>query len=70
MGMNKKQEILRALEAMCQRYPEMRFGQMVANISSWAMGPKSESVWDVEDDAFLKATLDHLSSDKPNSNVC
>lgn len=68
--MNKKQEILRALEDMCRRYPDMRFGQMVANISTWAVGPKAESVWDVEDEQFLKATLDHLSADDPKNKVC
>ena len=63
--MNTKQNILRAMESMCERYPDMRFGQMVANISSWALGPKAESVWDVEDEKFLKTIVDHLSTPDP-----
>ena len=59
--MSTKLEILCALEAMCQRYPDWRFGQMVANISTWATGPKAEAVWDVEDEKFLKAMRDHLA---------
>ncbi len=35
------------------------------NISTWAAGPKVESIWDVEDDSYLKATLGHLSGNTP-----
>jgi len=59
--MSTKLEILRALEAMHLQYPEWRFGQMVANISYMALGPKAEAIWDIEDEQFLKAMRDHLA---------
>jgi hypothetical protein len=62
--MKTKLEILRTLEKMIERYPEWRFGQMVANISYWAAGPTAEAVWDVEDTNFLKALNSHLSGPK------
>jgi len=52
--MNKKLEILQALEGMCHRYPDRRFGQSVANISYLARGQKVEAIWDVEDEEFLR----------------
>jgi hypothetical protein len=55
-----RQEILDELAKMSERYPNWRFGQMVANVSFWAAGPKIESIWDVEDDEFLKALQNHL----------
>lgn len=55
-----RQEILDALQEMSRYYPDMRFGQMVSNIAFWAIGPKPESVWDVEDEQFLEALVKHL----------
>jgi hypothetical protein len=60
IAMPTKKDILKALEAMCDLYPDWRFGQMIANISYWALEPKPEAVWDVEDEQFLKAIRDHL----------
>jgi hypothetical protein len=33
----------------------MRFGQLIANLSTLAKGPSGEALWDVEDDELLKA---------------
>lgn len=49
-----RKEILLALEEMSQRYPDWRFGQLVANISYWAKGSTTEAVYDIEDEEFLK----------------
>jgi DNA phosphorothioation-dependent restriction protein DptG len=54
-----RQEILRVLEALSQLYPDMRFGQLVVNISNWATHTP-DAVWDVEDDTFLAAAQSHL----------
>ena len=40
--------------------PEVRFGQLIANLSYMARGPSNEAIWDVEDDKFLEAARRHL----------
>ena len=60
-----RREILKALEALSERYPEMRFGQLVVNISNWAT-QIPDALWDVDDDAFLAAAARHL--EKQNIN--
>lgn len=64
----ERREIIRALEEMSELYPHWRFGQLVANISSWAEGPRPEAVWDVEDEAFLRGVRSHLEYRKRRAN--
>lgn len=61
-----RRKILEALGEMSDLYPDMRFGQMVANMSFLAKGPTVEAIWDVEDDMFLSALKKHLA-DKPQA---
>ena len=63
--MSMRKEVLQALGALWERYPDQRIGQIVSNVASWALGPKVESVWDVEDALFLRAIQDHLSKPDP-----
>jgi hypothetical protein len=63
-----KQEIAIALEELTVYYPDWRFGQMVANVASWAAGPKIESIWDVEDKPFLEALQKHLEKKRSADN--
>lgn len=60
-----RREVLRVLEELSERYPDMRIGQLVANFSSLARGPQVESVYDVEDEEFLAAARRHLDKQKP-----
>ena len=55
-----KREILHALTDLVEQCPDVRFGQLVANLSTIARGPSPESAWDVEDDEFLAATRSHI----------
>jgi hypothetical protein len=52
-------ETLRELSALC---PEVRFGQLVVNLSYLARGMAHESIWDVEDDEFLRAARTQLET--------
>jgi inosine-uridine nucleoside N-ribohydrolase len=52
---------------MSERYPEWRFGQMVANVSFWAKGPTTQAIWDVEDQQFLEAITKHLQKEPPTA---
>ena len=61
-----RQEILKALAELSDKYPDWRFGQTVANVSSWAKGPTVEAIWDVEDEQFLTALKKHLSKSTPD----
>lgn len=55
-----RQEILKALEKLSERYPDWRFGQMVSNVSAWAKGATIQAIWDVEDKDFLETLKRHL----------
>ncbi len=62
-----RQEIFKALAEMSDRYPDWRFGQMVANISFWAKGPTAQAIWDVEDQQFLDTLKKHLQKEPPKA---
>jgi len=46
------------LSAVC---PEMRFGQLIANLSTLAKGLTSEGLWDAEDEELLAAARKQLA---------
>jgi hypothetical protein len=48
-------ELLDALAELRRALPEMRLGQLVANMATVARGPVPGAVWDVEDDELLAA---------------
>lgn len=56
-----RQEILRLLEQLSELEPEVRFGQLVANMAFLAAGPWNETLWDLEDDQLLSALAQHLA---------
>jgi hypothetical protein len=57
-----RQEILKALAELGERYPNWRFGQMVSNVSFWAKGPRTQAIWDVEDQQFLETINKQLNA--------
>jgi hypothetical protein len=56
-------ELLQALSELSAVHPEVRLGQLVANLSYLARGPANESVWDAEDEELL-AAAHHLLQQK------
>jgi hypothetical protein len=60
MTRTNQQRLAKIIEQLSELHPDWRFGQLVANIASWAQGPSAEAVWDVDDEAFLKAAEAHL----------
>ena len=56
-----RQEILRQLQHLSERAPELRFGQMIADLAFLAKGPWDQSLWDLEDEEFLEAIEQQLS---------
>jgi hypothetical protein len=51
----QRQEILRLLERLSELTPEVRFGQLVANLSYLAVAPTNEAIWDMEDEQLAAA---------------
>ena len=56
----ERQEILRLLGQISELAPDVRFGQLVANLSYLALGPTTEAIWDMEDSELLAALRQHL----------
>jgi hypothetical protein len=56
----QRREILRLLENLSELTPDVRFGQLMANLSYLAIGPTNEAIWDMEDEQLLAAIQQHL----------
>jgi hypothetical protein len=56
MNHQQRSDLLRIIEELCQRYPDWRLGQLVANVAGWA----DQEIWDVEDEKLLEAARLHL----------
>lgn len=55
-----RQELLRVLAELSEVCPEVRLGQLIANLSYIARGLANESIWDMEDEELLEAARKHL----------
>ena len=53
-------ELLRTIEELSALAPDVRLGQLVANLSYLAKGPTSEAIWDVQDEELLAAAKRQL----------
>jgi hypothetical protein len=50
-----RQELLTRLARLSELAPDMRFGQLMANLAFIAAGPWNETLWDLEDESLLGA---------------
>lgn len=68
MKSQNRADLLEAIAELCQRYPNWRFGQLIANVAGWA----DAEVWDVEDEQLLHAARVHLQQLAPTepTNAC
>ncbi|HEY7309350.1 MAG TPA: hypothetical protein VH643_08345 [Gemmataceae bacterium] len=57
-----RQEILTRLARLSELAPEMRFGQLIANLAFMAAGPWDQTLWDLEDEQLVGA-IRQLESD-------
>lgn len=53
-------ELLATLEKLQRQYPHWRFGQLVANVAAWAGKTQPGAIFDVSDEALLRAAKEHL----------
>jgi hypothetical protein len=61
MMTSTRQELLTVLAELSAACPEMRFGQLIANLSTLAKGLSAEGLWDAEDAELLAAARKQLS---------
>jgi hypothetical protein len=50
-----RQEILTLLGRLSELAPDMRFGQLIANLSYETVAPTAQAIWDMEDEQLLAA---------------
>ena len=55
-----RQEVLRVLAELSEVCPEVRLGQLMANLSYLARGLSNEAIWDMEDEELLTAARKNL----------
>jgi hypothetical protein len=55
-----RQEVLKVIAELSDLVPEIRLGQLIANLSYLARGLANESIWDMEDEELLAAARKHL----------
>lgn len=61
MMTEKRQEILQLLERLSELTPDVRFGQLIANLSYLAVGPTNEAIGDMEDEQLIAAIRKHVA---------
>jgi len=52
---NCREELLHLLGELSGDAPNLRLGQMIANLATLALGAKPEAIWDVEDEELVAA---------------
>ena len=62
MNNEQRADLLATIAELCRRYPDWRFGQLVANVAGWA----DQEIWDVEDEQLLEAAQTHLQQLAPS----
>jgi len=50
-----RSDLLSLFSELAQAFPDMRFGQLIVNLSYLAREPSLEATWDVEDAELLAA---------------
>ncbi len=60
MNCEARRELLRVLQDLGDLTPDVRFGQLLANLSYMAKSFTALAIWDVEDDELLEAARSHL----------
>ena len=57
-----RSEMLERLARVSELAPDMRFGQLIANLAFMAtLGPWDQTLWNLEDDQLLAALRQHLA---------
>ncbi len=65
MNNEPRASLLASIAELSRRYPNWRFGQLVANVAGWA----DQEIWDVEDEQLLAAAQAHLQQLEPSKQT-
>ena len=69
MTERERTDLLTGLGEICRLCPEMRFGQLIANLAVVARGTEPGAVWEMEDDELMQAVkwqLAELAGRRPD----
>jgi hypothetical protein len=69
MSTSQRSEILSLLKQLSELTPDVRFGQLIANLSYLAVGATAEAIWDMEDEQLMGAIqrlIENLSGEPSN----
>ena len=56
-----QQTIVEKILALCDRSPDIRFGQLIANLGFLSEEFENQSLWEIEDDQLLNVIEIHLA---------
>ena len=55
-------DVFQVLRELCEHCPDVRFGQLIVNLSYLARGMAHESIWDMEDEELIQAATKQLET--------
>jgi hypothetical protein len=58
---NDRDELLELVDELSERFPDMRFGQVICNLAMAARGADTSATWDAEDRELIEAATRLLS---------
>ncbi len=59
---NTRSELLALLAGLSEQFPDVRLGQLISNLATFAKGPQVEAMWDAEDKELLEAARKQLAA--------
>lgn len=65
MNSQQRADLLTAVAVLCEKYPDWRLGQLIANVAGWA----DQDIWEVEDEQLLEAIRLHLEQLGPKELI-
>ena len=63
----EREQLLGLLRELSDEAPDLRLGQLVANVATLALGAKTEAVWDAEDSELVTAATRLLAHYRPRN---
>jgi hypothetical protein len=69
MSFTTSDALLQAVARLRQLFPEWRFGQLVAKLTTAAGCQQAEAIWDVEDDQLLAAAQRLIARNRDRQSV-
>lgn len=62
MTNSEREDVFQVLRELCEHCPDVRFGQLIVNLSYLARGMAHESIWDMDDEELIQAATQQLET--------